>query len=124
MKVGLETIFEYLNGIDHHNTLTHFIFESRGQKEDRELEIEFKEVCDYKKLPFEIVIADKKTNSEELKFADLVARPVGISILRPNQTNRAFQMIKKKLYRREENLVYPLKAKDPKASLEVQTPVG
>jgi len=36
-------------------------------------------------LPFELVLADKKTNSEGLQFADLVARPVGLSVVRPGR---------------------------------------
>jgi len=42
---------------------------------------------------------DKKGNSAGLQLADLVARPVGIHILRPNQPNRAYDVIKTKFYR-------------------------
>ena len=80
----------------------HVIVEKRGRNEDDELELEFCRICDganYKseKLNFEIVFADKKSNSAGLQLADLVARPIGLSVLRPEQSNRAFDAVKSKL---------------------------
>lgn len=129
MRLGLENLYQLLSSYGQNDCLTHVVFEARGKKEDQELELEFRRVCDYnnflkQKLPFEIVIANKKTNSEGLQFADIVARPIGLSVLRPEQKNRAFMILKEKLYQGHESLVYPLKAKDPKVVLEVQTPVG
>lgn len=129
MRLGLETLYQLLLSHGQNNHLTHVVFEARGKKEDLELELEFRRVCDYnnfikQRLPFEIVISDKKTNSEGLQFADIVARPIGLSVLRPNQQNRAFMILKEKLYQGHESFVYPLKAKDPKVVLEAQTPVG
>jgi len=49
------------------------------------------------KLNFEILFADKKSNSAGLQLADLVARPIGLSVLRPEQPNRAFDAVKPKL---------------------------
>ena len=49
-------------------------------------------------LPFEIAFVDKKSNSVGLQLADLVARPVGMSILRPDQNNLAFAAIRPKFY--------------------------
>lgn len=49
-------------------------------------------------LPFEIVFADKKSNSVGLQFADLIARPVGLHLLKPEQENRAFNAFKAKFY--------------------------
>jgi hypothetical protein len=77
---------------------------------------------------FEIIIADKKANSVGLQIADIAARPIGLSVLRPDQPNRAFAILKKKLY--QENgkelgpFVFPLKAKGLEVGLEAQTPVG
>lgn len=34
-----------------------------------------------------------------MQLADLTARPIGISILRPNQENRAVGVLENKLYR-------------------------
>jgi len=49
-------------------------------------------------LPFDIVFADKKVDSPGLQLADLVARPVGTSMLRPTQENRAFEVLKRKFF--------------------------
>ena len=49
-------------------------------------------------LPFDIVMANKKSNSTGLQLADMTARPVGLSVLRPNQKNQAMDVIKTKLY--------------------------
>ena len=49
-------------------------------------------------MPLEIVFADKKANLPGLQLADLVARPVGMSILRPVQANRAFEVLEGKFY--------------------------
>ncbi|HSX37550.1 MAG TPA: DUF3800 domain-containing protein [Chlamydiales bacterium] len=46
-----------------------------------------------------LIIADKKTNSEGLQFADLAARPVGLSAFRSDQPNRAFKTLEKKFHR-------------------------
>lgn len=99
----LETLDEFLREKTQDDTLTHVVVECRGAKEDNELELEFRRICDganrqNKKLPFEIIFADKKTNSSGLQLADLVARPVGLSVLRPDQENRAFDVLKRKFY--------------------------
>jgi len=82
---------------------THIVFEQRGKKEDNELELEFRRICDgdsfiNKCLEFEIIFANKQCNSAGLQLADLVARPIGVNYLKPNQPNRAFGIIQKKLY--------------------------
>ncbi len=84
--------------------MTHIVCEARGAKEDAELELAFRRIRDgsnyFKKcLPFELIIADKKCNSEGLQLADLVARPIGLSILRPEQENRAVTILDAKYYR-------------------------
>lgn len=42
-----------------------------------------------------------KSNSAGLQMADLIARPVGMKILRPDQPNRAYDIIERKFYRNE-----------------------
>lgn len=101
-KFGLEQLYSFFQKHDQDDRLTHIIFESRGQKENSALELEFRRVCDgdnsfQKSLPFKIIIADKKTNSEGLQFADMVARPIGLSVLNPRQPNRAAKILEKKL---------------------------
>ena len=132
MQYGLEMLYKHLQSLGQQDLKTHVIFEARGKKEDLALEMEFRRVCDYqnseeKLLPFEIVIADKKTNSCGLQFADLVARPTGLSVLRPDQPNRAFEILRNKMFgnldRFDRKFTLPLKAKGPEVVLEAQTPV-
>lgn len=99
----LETLYEFLQEKNQDSVLTHVIVECRGKKEDNELELEFRRMCDganrlNKPLPFDIVFADKKVNSSGLQLADLVARPIGLHVLRPAQANRAFDALKSKFY--------------------------
>lgn len=103
---GLERVFYYLRGLGANTLKTHIVVEKRGKQEDAELELEFRRVCDgnnflREPLPFEVVFADKKSNSAGLQMADLIARPVGMSILRPEQTNRAYEVIEGKFYRND-----------------------
>lgn len=44
------------------------------------------------------MIADKKTNSEGLQLADLTARPIGLSVVKPLQANQAFETLKTKFW--------------------------
>ncbi len=53
----------------------HVMVEKRGKREDADLELEFRRVCDggnYKaeQLPFEVAFVDKKSNSAGLQIAD------------------------------------------------------
>lgn len=128
MELGLEKLYHFLQSRNQQNRLTHVICEARGRVEDRALELEFSHVCSghnslRKVLPFQLIIADKKTNSEGLQFADLAARPVGLSVVRPGQMNRAFQILQKKLHKNHEGEVdgygfylYPLKSEKPQGS--------
>jgi hypothetical protein len=47
----------------------------------------------------ELVFADKKANSSGLQLADLTARPIGLKVMRPDQANRAYGIIERKLRR-------------------------
>jgi hypothetical protein len=101
---GLERVFKHLEGLGCEGGTTHFLFEKRGDKEDAEIELVFRRVCagdNYtgERLPFEIVMADKKCNSAGLQIADLVARPIGRKILNPAQPNRAYDILQAKFRR-------------------------
>ena len=104
LAYGLERIHSLLQEAGQSGRLTYIVCEARGAKEDAELEPEFRRICDggnFQRcaLPFEMVIDDKKTNSEGLQLADLTARPIGISVLRPEQENRAAAVLERKYYR-------------------------
>lgn len=104
LEHGLRSLFDLLQGQGQQGTLTHVVCEARGAREDAELELEFRRICDHaayaqRSIAFEIVIADKKTNSEGLQLADLTARPIGLSVLRPEQDNRAVEAMEPKFFR-------------------------
>lgn len=86
----------------------HVVFESRGKKEDGELELEFRRIAgndgqwgyrkiDFGQFDFQPVFMSKATNASGLQLADLTARPIALSLLRPMQANRAYAIIQPKL---------------------------
>ena len=84
--------------------ITHVVVEKRGEKEDNQLELSFRRICAganalNQRLPFELVMIPKASNSTGLQMADLVARAVGIKVLRPTQPNRAYDIVAKKFRR-------------------------
>ena len=92
----LETLYEFLQEKNQQGAMTHVIFERRGRREDDELELEFRRMCGGAnrlgiQLPFEIVFATKQVNSTGLQLADLVARPIGMSVLRSGQEESCFR---------------------------------
>lgn len=97
----LESLRDLMIEKSQEDRVTHIVVEARGPKEDDDLELEFRRICgDTSRAdampPFEIIFADKKTNSSGLQLADLVARPIGLSVIRPEQTNRSFEVLKAK----------------------------
>jgi hypothetical protein len=83
--------------------------ESRGKKEDGKLREEFNRICSGNSaLSFNshllsrifskmrLYFHKKEENIVGIQLADLIARPIGISYLRPNQQNRAYKSILRK----------------------------
>ena len=104
MGFGLERVFYHLNGLGQGEKTAHVVVECRGKREDAELELAFRRICDKanraeKKLPFDLVMIPKTANSCGLQLADLIARPIGIKNLRPMQSNRSYEIIEKKFRR-------------------------
>lgn len=106
LKLCLEQARAFLTRRGETDQETHFVFEKRGPKEDADLELEFRRFTDGDnasgaKLPnFNIHFSDKRTNSTGMQIADLTARPLGLRILRAGQSNRAFDIVARKLFRR------------------------
>ena len=103
LRFCLETLHDFLKEKGEERKRTHIVVEQRGKKEDNELELEFRRICDdhqirEENLPFEILFSDKKAMSSGLQLADLVARPIGLSVFRDGQENRAFEVLKKKFF--------------------------
>ncbi|OFI33913.1 DUF3800 domain-containing protein [Alteromonas lipolytica] len=99
----METLYEFLQEKGDEQKKTHIVVECRGKKEDRELELEFRRICDGNNrlnipLPFEVIFSDKKVMSSGLQLADLVARPIGLYTFKPEQPNRAFEILRRKFY--------------------------
>ena len=89
-------------------TQVNVIFEARGANEDRHLELEFRRIAagsprigspDRAIGQFDWVprFSDKRANSTGLQIADLAARPLGLSYLRPDQRNRAVDVLRTKM---------------------------
>jgi hypothetical protein len=104
----METLLSRLRQIGQAGRLVHVIFESRGKKEDAALELHFRRIAanqanwgykqpDFRALEWEPVFVDKRCNSSGLQLADLMARPIGLKVLRPLQENRAFEVLRLKL---------------------------
>jgi hypothetical protein len=142
LGICLEALRGFLAEKGQDQVKTHVVVECRGKKEDTELELEFRRICDgdnpgNRVLPFDIVFADKKTNLAGLQLADLVARPVGLNYIRPQQSNLAFELLKKKFfceggrtcvgtgYENVGLMIHPTqKAKGPDEPTEAVTPTG
>lgn len=104
LRFCLERAHRYLDSLGEANRITYVVFERRGRKEDSQLELEFRRICDgdnysRKQFPFRIIMADKRVNSVGLQLADMVARPIGLHVLRPDQQNRAYDTLAEKIYK-------------------------
>jgi len=108
----MEQTQSFLRKAGQSDRLTHIVAEARSPREhggvgreDLELADVFKNISEGrhplrygKELSgFELIFADKKSNSAGLQLADLVARPIALATLRPDQPNRAFDVIREKL---------------------------
>lgn len=111
LRMCLEQLSIFLRKQNQTDHLTHIIAEARGKKEDRDLELEFRRILDPKHnwglaskfplsdTPLELRFVDKKLNSAGLQLADFMGQPLGRNFLNPSQMNRAFSIIKTKIYR-------------------------
>jgi hypothetical protein len=108
LQYGLERISAFLHTQGEwetgaiSNPKVHLVVEQRGRNEDDELELEFRRICgrgnfNQELFDFEVIFADKQSNSSGLQLADLMARPMGMAVLKPDQPNRAVEVIKNKL---------------------------
>lgn len=104
----MERLHLMLTAEKQHGRTVHVVFESRGAKEDAELELEFRRIAgndshwgyrrhDFSRFDFQPVFIPKAANAPGLQLADLTARPIALSRLRPDQPNRAFESIQPKL---------------------------
>lgn len=98
LEFGLERVFLQLQRCGAAGQETVVIFESRGRREDQDLEREFDRIMSTTRMrgmsgSFRFRIASKQANSTGLQIADMVARPIGTHLLKPDQPNRAWEAI-------------------------------
>jgi hypothetical protein len=104
----LERLLIFMNDQGQRAKTLHVIFECRGKDEDAALELEFRRIVtgasrwgwvnrDFSVMNFVPIFAKKSENSVGLQLADLTARPLAINMLRPDQSNRAYEIILTKL---------------------------
>ncbi len=107
LEFTLEQVFSFLE--TNQEAELPLIAESRGRREDSDLEKAFYKLMScgsdhvkielMKKLDCSLVFWDKRANIAGLQMADLVAYPCARHILKPDQPNRAFDILKGKIYR-------------------------
>jgi hypothetical protein len=106
MTFCMERLSRFLDEAGQGLAMQHVIVERRGEPADSNLELAFRRICDganqYRAMPLlNIIFADKKHNSTGLQFADLVAYPITRHMLKPEQANRAFDIVRAKFRRNE-----------------------
>lgn len=99
LKSCLSQLNDFKKEYNQCKTNTHIVVEKRGRKEDVELELEFRRLCDHRNYNLDIVLADKKTNSIGLQLSNMIARPIGRKFINQKENNRAYEIIEKKLYK-------------------------
>jgi hypothetical protein len=104
LEFGLERTHLWLRGHLGAGLPTPVIIEQRGQREDDQLELEFRRVCDRRNFTGAVLnlqsrFVAKSANVPGLQVADLVARPIGRHILNPEQPNRAYEVVEQKFRR-------------------------
>jgi hypothetical protein len=97
----LERAYGFLKDHGQETRSTHVIVESRGKKEDKDLELAFRRTCAGLNqwnclLPFVIRFSSKQCNSTGMQLADLVARPIGQEVLNPGSQAKIYPAIKSK----------------------------
>lgn len=108
LHFAMERTFDFLVELGEVGKHVHVTFEKRGAHEDQTLNAAFVRITtngsnwgtnnrNFRRLNWSAHFTDKRANCSGLQLADLFARPIGLSVLRPNQNNRAFDILKPKI---------------------------
>lgn len=108
LQFCMERLVKCLDDHEQDGRHVHVVFESRGKSEDNDLELAFLRIAnnqsnwgwrrtDFTRFQMEPVFAKKDANAAGLQLADLVARPCGLKLLRPDQDNKAYEILRKKI---------------------------
>jgi len=131
LEFGLERLYCGLQEHGQRGRRTTVVFESRGKREDDALELEFRRIMATTKVEgmaetLTFMFVSKLSNSAGLQVADMVARPIGLHVLRPGQPNRAWDLLEPHIRRSRDGeilgfglKVYPQQALHPQEILEV-----
>ena len=101
----LERTYRFMTEEKQENRQTFILTEGRGKTENDALELAFRRIVDggnydgTRMSCFKLMFAAKGVNLGGMQLADLTARPIGLSVLRPRQPNRAYDTIKPKIRR-------------------------
>lgn len=104
LRFCVEKTMMFFQDEEQRNRNSFVIVEERGKEEDRQLQSVFHELINGDnllgvKIPLQMRFANKQTNIIGLQIADLIAHPIGRHIINPNQTNRSYEILKKKLWK-------------------------
>jgi hypothetical protein len=118
LEFCLENTRIFLEEEEQSRKKTHLIVEERGKEENRQLQTAFQTTVNETKqiMPLSLRFANKKTNVIGLQIADLVAYPIGRHLMNPDQPNRSYDILKKKLWKWPDipaPKIYPEKRKTP-----------
>lgn len=110
LEFCIERLQQFLGERNQLDRLTHVLVESRGKTEDRDLELEFRRICDGSRFVdriqnLAIRFMAKNHNSTGLQLADLIAHPIGRHVISPGQPNRAYDLVKGKMCRGSDGLI-------------------
>lgn len=108
MHFCMEKISNRLVAEGQRGRLSHVLFEGRGKVEDAQLELEFRRIADgrrrwgwrqvdFSRAPMEPVFVAKAANLAGHQLTDLIARPLALRAIRPNQINRAYDIIRDRM---------------------------
>lgn len=94
----LERLYLFLRDNGETGATLYCIFEKRGDKEDRELAIQFERICAGSNmcgpLPFRMIFASKLANMPGLQTADLAAYPIAKYAMDKKAANQAFKALR------------------------------
>ena len=103
LRFCIENVVTFLYANQHQDGEVPFLIERRGKVEDQQLVSACRRICDGENrwgrlanLSMELV--DKKANLAGLQIADLVSTPIGRHLLKPDEPNRAFEVVREKLW--------------------------
>ncbi|MBB5518730.1 DUF3800 domain-containing protein [Amphiplicatus metriothermophilus] len=105
LKFCLERTYHFMRERAQADRQTVILAEGRGKAENDALELAFRRIVDGENFAsvrmncFKLMFAPKGVNLGGMQLADLTARPIGLSVLRPDQRNRAFEIIEPKIRR-------------------------